>query len=366
MDNNFEKLAFISQVKVNNIDKNKVFALYSNNPQEEMKRLFIITFGIYPNVLDFGIRIEGPKLRNWLMENYSEYIKDCFYMARSEMDGFHYYYFSLFEDTFIYHNHFDTTIYYRKTDIIKIQKLVKEIKQFKRKPEAFKPEISMIYNSYDGLDTISVDINRPKLSLNDNYNNDFQDIHKVIIKRLRKKNDKGLVLLHGKPGTGKTSYLRYLITQTKKEVIFLPPNMAVSITEPGFIELLSNNTNSIFVIEDAENILIDREQSASSAVSALLNITDGLLSDSLNIQVICTFNTDISRLDSALLRKGRLIAKYEFNELETEKAQALSNKLGFNSVITKPMTLTDIYNQKDKNYTSKIKSRRSVGFNTAI
>jgi hypothetical protein len=29
------------------------------------------------------------------------------------------------------------------------------------------------------------------------------------------------------------------------------------------------------------------------------------------------------------MRKGRLIAKYEFKELEVEKAQQLSNKLGF-------------------------------------
>ena len=65
-------------------------------------------------------------------------------------------------------------------------------------------------------------------------------------------------------------------------------------------------------------------------VSALLNITDGLLSDWLNIQLICSFNSDISKIDSALMRKGRLIAKYEFKELEVEKANALSLKLRFN------------------------------------
>ena len=75
-------------------------------------------------------------------------------------------------------------------------------------------------------------------------------------------------------------------------------------------------------------------------VSALLNITDGLLSDWLNIQLICSFNSDISKIDSALMRKGRLIAKYEFKELEVEKANALSLKLGFNKDFDSLVTLS--------------------------
>lgn len=138
--------------------------------------------------------------------------------------------------------------------------------------------------------------------------------------------------------------------------------MAASITDPGLIELLMENKNSVFVVEDAENILIDRNQSGSSAVSALLNLTDGLLSDCLNVQIICSFNTDLSRLDKALLRKGRLIAKYEFNELNVTKAQALSDKLGFDTKIEKPMTLTDIYNQKEDSYANQANIRKAVGF----
>jgi len=49
-----------------------------------------------------------------------------------------------------------------------------------------------------------LEITRPKLSIEDNYNDDFLPVHQTILDRLRKKNDKGLVLLHGKPGTGKT------------------------------------------------------------------------------------------------------------------------------------------------------------------
>ena len=139
--------------------------------------------------------------------------------------------------------------------------------------------------------------------------------------------------------------------------------MATSITNPELLTFLIDNPNSIFVIEDAENIIVDREQNGYSPVSTLLNISDGLLSDCLNIQIICTFNTDISKVDAALLRKGRMIAQYEFKELETVKAQALSKKLGFDRIITNPMTLTEIYNQEEQDF-SQQKKKKMIGFNS--
>jgi hypothetical protein len=65
------------------------------------------------------------------------------------------------------------------------------------------------------------------------------------------------------------------------------------------------------------------------------------------------------------MRKGRLIAKYEFKELEVEKAQALSDKLSFNSKIYKPMTLTEIYNQQELTFQENIK-RNEIGFTANI
>ena len=83
--------------------------------------------------------------------------------------------------------------------------------------------------------------------------------------------------------------------------------------------------------------------------------------ETLSIQIICSFNTDISQVDKALMRKGRLIAKYEFKELEVQKAMSLSKKLGFEKTFNSPMTLTAIYNQEEKDF-QPVKNHSKIGF----
>ncbi len=155
-----------------------------------------------------------------------------------------------------------------------------------------------------------MEIKRTKLDLNLFYEDEFKAVDETIRAWLNKKEDKGIVPLHGLPGTAKTTYLRYLIGKIKKRVLFLSPNVAGNLMDPDFIELLIDNPDTVVVIEDAENIIMDRRNSTDSSVSNLLNISDGLPADFLNVQLICTFNSSLTLVDSALMRKRRLIAKY--------------------------------------------------------
>jgi hypothetical protein len=45
-----------------------------------------------------------------------------------------------------------------------------------------------------------------------------------------------------------------------------------------------------------------------------------------------------------------LIANYEFGKLSIAKAQRLSNHLGFKNAIRRPMTISEICNQQDKEF----------------
>ena len=72
------------------------------------------------------------------------------------------------------------------------------------------------------------------------------------------------------------------------------------------------------------------------------------MADCLKIQLICSFNTDVSQIDKALLRKGRLIAMYEFKELKQQKANSLSLSLGKELVLNTDATLADIFNIEEE------------------
>lgn len=221
------------------------------------------------------------------------------------------------------------------------------MKRFKERKRRKPLEINLISKGRNGLELTSLEVKRNKLDLDLFYEDDFKEVNDTICQRLKNDKDKGIVLLHGLPGTGKTTYLRYLIGKIKKRILFVSPTIAGDITSPDFVQLLVSNPNSVLIIEDAENVIMDRKVSNNAAVSNLLNISDGLLADFLNVQLVCTFNNSLTLVDSALMRKGRLIAKYEFGKLGIEKAQRLSDHLGFKDTITKPMTIAEITNPND-------------------
>jgi hypothetical protein len=140
-------------------------------------------------------------------------------------------------------------------------------------------------------------------------------------------------------------------------MIFLSPEVSQQISSPEFISTLSEYPNSIIIIEDAENVIKTRKSGGSSAISNLLNLTDGLLADCLKIQLICSFNTDVSQIDKALLRKGRLIAMYEFNELKQQKANSLALSLGKEIIINSDATLADIFNLEETGVQQEVSAK---------
>lgn len=160
-----------------------------------------------------------------------------------------------------------------------------------------------------------------------------------------------------------TSFIRHLACQVKKEVLFLPPSLAHQISDPAFITFLMNHSNSIVVIEDAEKVILDRETGSGNdqGVSNILNLTDGILSDCLSIQIIATFNTTRDKIDSALLRKGRLLAEHKFDNLNVEESNTLLKHLGKDFITNIPMTLTDIYNIEEDDMRVQ-EERRVIGF----
>ena len=195
-----------------------------------------------------------------------------------------------------------------------------------------------------------------------NYNDNFKLAYEDLIKFLS--NDlPGLVLFTGKPGTGKSSLIQHLINKADeldKRFVILPASFIDILADSDFTSFaVKSLSDAILCIEDAEDVLADRNLGQNAAVKNILNITDGILGKVMKTKIICTVNNETS-LDKALLRKGRLKLKYHFEPLSAEKATKLSAKLGINKVYTEPATLADIYNEEQKiDYEKPIKR---IGF----
>ncbi len=228
--------------------------------------------------------------------------------------------------------------------------------------EEKKSQVYMVVQRHGGLDLQDFEIEIPEMDILANYGPEWAAKHEELLETLSFKKKKGIALLHGLPGTGKSMYIRHLISclSERKTVIYLPNQLIPCITDPGFIPLMAEYSGSVLVIEDADEAIKSRK-TGGATVDKLLNLADGILSDFLGMQIICTFNNDLSSIDDALLRKGRLIIKHQFDKLEIDAAQKLSDKLGFKTTIEDPMTLAEIYNQEDT--LSNIKeTKQRIGF----
>ena len=185
------------------------------------------------------------------------------------------------------------------------------------------------------------------------YNDDFANEDEKIKEFINSDDKSGLIILHGEKGTGKSSYIKHLVASyPNKKFVSVPANLVTLLGNPDFGSFLTTLDNHIIILEDCENAIKDRKSSGtSSAVSLLLNMTDGILSDDLNIKFICTFNEDMRNIDPALLRKGRLVSRYEFKPLCAEKAaEILRDRKNIDVMLTKPMTLADIFHYGEEDY----------------
>lgn len=226
-----------------------------------------------------------------------------------------------------------------------------------------KAQINILIKEQHGLAFHSHTIKPLQIDLNTMYNDDFADAHEAIKKGLDTQH-KGVVLLHGVAGSGKTNYIKWLTSQLPdKNFIFIPNNLIGTLASPEFLSMLIQEKNAVLVVEDCENYIAERIGGGNNGdvVSTILNIADGILSDVLECQFICTFNAKLTEIDHALLRPGRLIAQYQFDELSVNKANQYLASIGKDAKVDKPVTLAQITNMDNASFTQN-KKEKSFGF----
>jgi hypothetical protein len=139
-----------------------------------------------------------------------------------------------------------------------------------------------------------------------------------------------MLLVHGPPGTGKTTALRALArewrTWCQVDFVIDPERL---FTDPGYlIEAVLGHSNDdeewrLLLLEDCDELIrSDAKQSTGQALSRLLNLTDGLLGQGRQVLVAITTNEDIARLHPAVTRPGRCLAQIEVGPLPYAEATA--------------------------------------------
>lgn len=189
------------------------------------------------------------------------------------------------------------------------------------------------------------------------YNADtFKSVNKLS-KKINK-NNKGLSILLGERGTGKTSIIKYISEKVNKNIIYIPNNtIEHTINNPEFKNLIKTYDNLVIVIDDCEVIFSDIYTRSNIITSNLLQMIDGIDSDDISVNFLLIFNSDDeSEIDENLLECNNLIDIIKFDFLTKDEANDLSSFLNQKGKYKEETKLLSVLKGKNKN------SQNSIGF----
>ncbi|RPJ65501.1 MAG: AAA family ATPase, partial [Alphaproteobacteria bacterium] len=171
--------------------------------------------------------------------------------------------------------------------------------------------------------------------------------------------DSSILILIGPPGTGKTSFIRGFLLSTDSSAMVTYDEKLLG-KDALFSEFIDGSTGTL-VIEDAD-LMLGARKDGNHLMSRFLNVGSGLISTKGKKLIFSTNLPNIKDIDEALLRPGRAFDVVKFDELTTEQAKKLADKLNikynFNSEQTRH-TVAEVFSG---NKSTPNKAKKQFGF----
>lgn len=167
-----------------------------------------------------------------------------------------------------------------------------------------------------------------------------------------------VLLLYGSPGTGKTTFIRYIIEHfynkffNNEDDQYMPYERVITTKNPDvlyddttFLEFINSSLAGLFIIEDADTMMKSRAD-GNEFMKTLLNFSDGIFTMN-DKKIILTTNLEhTENIDPALLRPGRC-----FDSIHFRKFSKIDAGIAFPTLINKlkkeEYTLAELFKKLD-------------------